>query len=76
MSTPYFQDVNLQDEKKEAIPAYVEGSDSEGEVKSFSALLEEGEFQPLQYSLRFRVEHAELNQNIEHHSDKTCRPQP
>ncbi|QDS71317.1 hypothetical protein FKW77_001880 [Venturia effusa] len=32
---------SFQDEKKGPLPAYVEGSDSEGEVKSFSALLEE-----------------------------------
>ncbi|KAE9970424.1 hypothetical protein EG328_006290 [Venturia inaequalis] len=36
MSAPLFQD-----EKKESVPAYVEGSDSDGEVKAFSALLEE-----------------------------------
>jgi hypothetical protein len=38
MSTPY-----LQNEKKEPVPAYTEGSDSEGEVKTFTALIEEGE---------------------------------
>jgi hypothetical protein len=37
MASPMFQD-----EKKEPIPAYVEGSDPEGEIKSFSALIEEG----------------------------------
>jgi hypothetical protein len=41
MSEPY-----PQDDKKEAIPAYVEGSDSEEEIKSFTALVEEGEIQP------------------------------
>lgn len=43
MSAPY-----LQEEKKDPLSAYVEGSDSEGEVKSFSALLEEGKLHSLQ----------------------------
>lgn len=56
MSAPY-----LQDEKKEPLPAYVEGSDSEGEVKSFSALLEEGKLQPLQFRARTALFHLNIN---------------
>jgi hypothetical protein len=40
MSASYFQD-----EKKEPVPAYVEARESEGEVKSFTALIEEGKIQ-------------------------------